>query len=60
MEVRLMQNNKWDIALGLIKVDGLRPTHEFLTLPEKETRGEITTNDIRHILNQKYRIKNNA
>lgn len=59
-EVRLMQNNKWNIALGLIKVDGLRPTQEFLDLTEKEKRGEITTNDIRHILNQKYRIKNNA
>lgn len=55
-----MQNNKWDIALGLIKVDGLRPMQEFLTLTEKEKRGEITTNDIRHILNPKYRIKNNA
>lgn len=60
MEVGIMQNNKWNIALGLIKVDGLKPTQEFLTLTEREQRGEITTNDIRNILNQKYRVKNDA
>ena len=52
-----MKENKWDIALGLIKVDGLKPTEEFLELVEKEKRGEITTADIRSILNQKYRVK---
>lgn len=52
-----MKGNKWNIALGLIKVDGLKPTKEFLALTEMEKRGEITTEDIRRILNQKYRIK---
>ena len=60
MAARIMQGNKWNIALGLIKVDGLKPTKEFLALTEKEKRGEITTADIRKILNQKYRVKNNA
>ena len=60
MEVGIMQNYKWNIALRLIKVDGLKPTQEFLTLTERENRGEIMTNDIRHILNPKYRVKNNA
>ena len=54
-----IQNNKWNIELGLIKVDGLKPTQEFLELTEKEKRGELTTKDIRHILNQKYRVKSN-
>lgn len=54
-----MYENKWDIALGLIKVDGLKPTEEFLELVEREKRGEITTEDIRRILNAKYRVKNN-
>ena len=57
MEAGIMKGNKWNIALGLIKVDGLKPTKEFLALTEMEKRGEITTEDIRRILNQKYRIK---
>ena len=59
MEGEIMYENKWDIALGLIKVDGLKPTEEFLELVEREKRGEITTEDIRRILNAKYRVKNN-
>lgn len=55
-----MQNNKWNIALGLLKADGLRPSPEFLDLTEKEKRGELTTDDIRQILNQKYGVKNNV
>lgn len=54
------RTDKWDIALGLIKVDGLEPTEEFLQLIEKEKRGEITTVDIRHILNEKYKMKSHA
>ena len=54
-----MYENKWDIALGLIKVDGLKPTEEFQELVEREKRGEITAEDIRRILNAKYRVKNN-
>lgn len=48
--------DKWDIALGLIKVDGLEPTPEFLELVEKEKAGEISTDDIRHTLNKKYNV----
>lgn len=48
--------DKWDIALGLLKVDGLEPTPEFLELVEKEKIGEISTTDIRHILNKKYNV----
>ena len=50
------ESNKWDIALGLLKVDGLEPTPEFLELVEKEKAGEISTTDIRHILNKKYNV----
>ena len=47
----------WDYALGIIKVDGLEPSPEFLELVEKEKRGEITTNDIIKILNERYKMK---
>lgn len=60
MEVALMKGNKWDIALGLIKVDGLTPTPEFMQLVEKEKSGEITVADIRQTLNKTYRAKQNA
>ena len=33
-------NKKWDYALGLIKVDGLEPSAEFLELVEKEKEGK--------------------
>ena len=53
-----MDNNKaWEYALGMIKVDGLEPSEEYLELVEKEKKGEITTDDIRKVLDKKYRIK---
>lgn len=51
------KDNAWDYALGIIKVDGLEPSPEFLELVEKEKRGEITTNDIIKTLNERYKMK---
>ena len=47
----------WDYALGLIKIDGLTPTPEFLTMVEKEIRGEMTLNEIENSLNKRYKMK---
>ena len=47
----------WDFALGMLKVDGLEPSEEFLDLVEKEKRGEITEKDIEEWLNNKYKTK---
>lgn len=47
----------WDYALGLIKVDGLTPTPDFMALVEKEINGEISLSDIEKSLNKKYRMK---
>lgn len=47
----------WDYALGLIQVDGLTPSKEFLKLVEKEKRGEITTAEIKIALDRKYKMK---
>lgn len=53
-----MDNNKaWEYALGMIKVDGLTPSKEYLELIEKEKKGEITTDDIRKVLDKKYGVK---
>lgn len=50
------KDKAWDYALGIIKVDGLEPSAEFLELVEKEKRGEITTNDIIKTLNERYKM----
>lgn len=47
----------WNYALGMIKIDGLEPSAEFLALIEKEKNGEITTADIKKTLDKKYKIK---
>jgi hypothetical protein len=49
------RDEAWELALSLIKVDGLKPSDEFLELVEKEKRGEITVEDIRRILYEKYK-----
>lgn len=50
-------NTAWEYALGIIKVDGLQPSQEYLELIEKEKKGEITTDDIRKVLDKKYKAK---
>jgi hypothetical protein len=56
-----MDNSKaWDYAIGLIKVDGLEPTPQFLEMVEKEKRGEMTMSDIEHELGKRYRMKGNV
>ncbi len=47
----------WDYALGMIKVDGLEPSKEFLELVEKEKRGEVTEDDILEWLDEKYGVR---
>ena len=44
----------WDVALGLIKVDGLEPTAEFKDLVEKEIRGEISDEELLAYVKQRY------
>jgi len=53
----MTNTQKWNYALGLIKIDGLTPTDEFLELVEKEKRGEITTDDMKKALDAKYKMK---
>lgn len=51
-----MDNDKaWDFAIGIVQLDGLKPSDGFLELVEREKRGEITGEDIREILYEKYK-----
>lgn len=44
----------WNFALGLRKIDGLKPSDEFLKLVAREIGGEITDQNILEFLHEKY------
>lgn len=53
-----MSNEKaWDYAIGVVQVDGIKPSDDFLKLVEKEKKGEMTGDDIRRVLYKKYTVK---
>ena len=47
----------WDYAIGIVQVDGIKPSDDFLELAEKEKRGELTGDDIRRVLDKKYTVR---
>lgn len=47
----------WDFALGLLQMDGLVPSEDFLKLVDQEKSGSITTQEIKNYLNHKYQMK---
>ena len=50
----------WDYAIGIVQVDGIKPSDDFLKLVEKEKSGELTSKDIRDVLVKKYTVKEEA
>jgi hypothetical protein len=40
----------WNYAIGIVQVEGIKPSDDFLALAEKEKRGELTNEDIRRVL----------
>lgn len=48
----------WDYAIGIIKVDGLEPSSDLKQFIEKEKNGEVTMDEIKHFLDRKYASKN--
>lgn len=56
-----MTNEKaWDYAIGVVQVDGIKPSDDFLKLVEKEKNGEMTGEDIRRVLGNKYMVRENS
>ena len=47
----------WDYAIGVVQLDGIKPSDDFLELVEMEKRGELTGEDIRQALYKKYMVK---
>ena len=55
--VNMTNEKAWNYAIGIVQVDGIKPSEDFLKLVEKEKRGEITGDDIRQVLVKKYMVK---
>ena len=47
----------WGYAIGIVQLDGIKPSVEFLELAEKEKKGELTGDDIRRVLDKKYTVR---
>ncbi len=48
----------WDFAININQLDGeWKPDKEYMDLIEKEINGEITTQEMINILNEKYSEK---
>ena len=56
-ERKMSKEDAWDYAIGMIRVDGLEPSADFLDLVEREKRGELAREDIKKILDTKYQMK---
>lgn len=57
-EYGFMTNEQaWDYAIGVVQLDGIKPSDEFLKLVEKEKNGDITGEDIKQVLYKKYKVK---
>lgn len=50
----------WNYAIGMIKVDGLEPTDDFKKYIEKEKMGEVSMEDAKQFLDKKYKMKENV
>lgn len=54
--MRDMTNEQaWNYAIGLLKVDGLEPSQDFMEYIEKEKRGELTLEQLKEYLDSKYK-----
>jgi hypothetical protein len=55
--VNMTNEQAWDYAIGIVQIDGIKPSDDFLALAEKEKNGELTGDDIRRVLDKKYTVK---
>lgn len=55
----MTKKQAWDFAIGLVQIDGIKPSDEFLKLVEQEIKGEITDKEIKKFLYEKYAVKEN-
>ena len=60
MKTNISNEKAWNYAIGIVQVEGIKPSKDFLELAEKEKRGEITSDDIRRVLVKKYTVAKDA
>jgi len=56
-EQKMSKQDAWEYAIGMIRVDGLEPSADFLDMVEREKRGELTRDDMKKLLDTKYHMK---
>lgn len=44
----------WNYAIGIVQLDGIKPSDDFMAMVEKEKGEELTGEDIRQALYKKY------
>jgi len=60
-DAKPMKNDEaWEYAIGIVQVEGITPSEDFLALVEKEKNGELTNDDIRNVLLKKYKVVEDA
>jgi len=50
------QDKAWNYAIGIVQVEGIKPSDDFLELVEKEKNGLLTSEDIQKVLLKKYTV----
>ena len=50
----------WNYAIGIVQIEGIKPSDDFLELVEKEKKGLITSSDIQRVLMKKYTVIEDA
>lgn len=50
----MTNESAWSFAIGVAQIDGIKPSDDFMELVVAEKRGEISGEDIRRALIQKY------
>jgi hypothetical protein len=50
----MTKEKAWNYAIGIVQVDGIKPSDDFLELVEKEKKGLLTSEDIQRVLLKKY------
>ena len=59
-KININNDEAWDYAIGIVQIEGIKPSQDFLELAEKEKRGELTNDDIRRVLVKKYTVTGEA
>ena len=52
----MSKEKAWNYAIGIVQVEGIKPSDDFLELVEKEKNGLITSDDIKRVLMKKHTV----